>query len=647
MLEITAFKDIDYNKSSSFGNQDFRSVHIGENLEDQDSRNAHQGVRLKIQDPKNALGDNTITASSIAFNLSSAMDFSIKDIYSRLFHEKCRFHSKDIEYVCLTDKEMICSECVTLRNHKSSNHKIQRLDSLKEQIENQIKRFEDLLSGTQSFTNNIERMYKEFTKSTLAVVKEGFAKLRFVINEKEKQIVDQVNSFSDKQFEKLHNQTGKSSLFQHIIQKKIAEYQQIMHTENPIELLEEDLSPIFEAIQTAIQSEKTIKIKKELEEMKESINLSLTNQKYVLETMTMGIENLNLICKEIDLNLNKELSLIQERIMNTFPLKSLQDLEVFESSNKNGFTDKRSKLSILYPQDFLRQYIPVLQDIGNSISCFEFKISQDIKKFSQKDISLLRQIRIKCTNIQAIRIIIENYKVSDEILLDILSCLFWKSNILQRIDLIYEKEGFFEKSIFHLAENVLPFTKHLKWLEVCFVNSEISKDALNSLSESIQNLAENLITLRFGMNSDLFDASPVQNLFVSMQNLEDLILVFDSEVINDDALDKFILNTLPSLTKLKNFMFSVSSSFLTDLSVKKFLNSFPREWFFGLNSFCMRLSETNITDKSLITFISQTLPQFQKLTEFDLTVDQTQVTPNMKRKLSQCTKLLSRKFNDS
>jgi len=248
---------------------------------------------------------------------------------------------------------------------------------------------------------------------------------------------------------------------------------------------------------------------------------------------------------------------------------------------------------------------------------------------------LLCYIRSRFTNIQEVKITIEEFKISDEALFDAFTCLFWKNEFLERINLLNYEEGLFEKSVLYLANQVLNSVQRLTEFCINFIKPRITSKAYNALSQSLSKKAENLTKLIFDINCDSADQSSLQNLFVNFSNLQVLSFFSTSEAMDDEVLNRLSLNTLPEVKKLKHFEFFIEDSSVTDLSVKKFFGSFPQEWFLTLEHFSVDLSGTKITNESLREFIDQILPKFQNLKVFDLYTEKTAVTSFMERKISQ------------
>jgi len=125
-----------------------------------------------------------------------------------------------------------------------------------------------------------------------------------------------------------------------------------------------------------------------------------------------------------------------------------------------------------------------------------------------------------------------------------------------------------------------------------------------------------------------------------MPNLNHFAYQISSKAFDDEVLEEFISNTLPSLKKLKSFQLFLPDSKITDMSVQKLLSSFPKESLPIIKKFKASFYNTKITDKSLKTFVHETVYKFKAIEDFALYADNSLVTPYLKGKISLWTKLL-------
>lgn len=586
--------------------------------------------------------ESLFNQSSIPLNLHSH-PFNFDTRFPSMIHglsnpqmspEICPIHSGEIRHVCLTHKEKICGDCMALGCHSFPDHEIKRLEFLKESIDPKIKVCEDQLSKVDKFSQNIETLCEEKRKKTLALVQTRFAELRSTITSKEVQILYDVNSFYHKEIRKLQHDTGKNSIARQIITQQISEYNQITHIDKPFELMEKDLPSIFEIIQTAVQPEILDKIEKKvnekLQEIEQNIDLTLSAQISTLEKISIITENLTLMCEETDLKLKEKLSSSEE--LANYRLETSPDLTLQRGISESDPISKTNLIKIEYPfQGDLYRSLDAFENIEENIFSLEFTILKDTEKMSREDISALCYIRSKLVNIQDVKMVLD-YQISDEALLEMLSCLFWKQTSLKSFDIKATKKGKFKKSILYLSESLLPLNRHLSKFDIRFSYSFISRKAFDSLSQRLSGIAENLTRLEFYLGIGPVDARSLQNLFISLPNLESLQYFLCSKTANDADLNQFFLNTLPSLKKLKSFLLFIVFP-VTDSSAIKLLQSFPEEWFLRLNSFQVGFQSSNITDESFKKFLDQTLPKFKNLRRFDIWTNETQVTPEMENRI--------------
>jgi len=320
--------------------------------------------------------------------------------------------------------------------------------------------------------------------------------------------------------------------------------------------------------------------------------------------------------------------------------ENFQSSEPIENTEKDiTFDSDASELVILYP--FKAKSHENLDAVKYTDSCstLKLKVRDDFEKMSPEDIGALCYIRRKFPAIERIEIRIEDSKISDENLLDLLSCIFWKNDSLRNINFSYVKEGLFEKSILFFANSVLPSAKHLSEITIAFTNCEVTKKAWDSLSHSVTQLAENFTSFHFVVNCKDADASSFQTLFSRMPNLEFFAYQVNGKAFDDQALEEFISRTLPSLKNLTNFQLFIDDSTVTDSSVRKLFASFPEDWFLQLWQFRVGLANTKITDESLEEFIDVNLAKFKTLNDFG--VYSNKLSSYMQNKLSKLEKELA------
>jgi len=294
--------------------------------------NSHQSPNLIDRDSRDArLNEHAqefvrmLDLQSSQLNGDPHLDLSISSIpFLITSYEKCKIHPRrPIEYVCLTDKEKICADCMAFGNHKSGgDHRIQRLEFLKESIDPQIKCFEDLSSKLYIFSKNAEKTYEGQRKATLNMIQDKFKELRYLISKQEAEFNSEINSFYDQEIEKLRKQTRENSIAKQVILQKISEYNKIMQIENSFELLEEDFSGVIKTIQRSANAKTVKKIDQKLQEMKLKIDSTLTGPLSAMKKVAGVTKDLALLHEEIELKLDEELS-------------SRKELEKYEFISKN------------------------------------------------------------------------------------------------------------------------------------------------------------------------------------------------------------------------------------------------------------------------------------------------------------------------
>jgi len=554
-------------------------------------------------------------------------NYPLRDLIEKsLEYEFCQIHKKELQYVCIQDQVKVCNECGLFGEHRS--HDIKPLSDLKSEIEKKIKELQGILQSTEKYGKNIENIYQDKRKSMLDIIKSKFRDLQFVLNAKEGEFLSKINSFYDNELETLHLQIGEGSMIKQIISAKASEYRQLTKCSNPFKLLQQDFSNI---LQDTALLDKTEKIEKFLQQVELEIESMLSKQLSDLEKMTVAMENQNLMQEELDLKLDEQLSSF------TKLEKSQSSAKILSDTIQKSITTQGSQLSVSYPFDaHIQKNLNFIHSIqSDKISALRFQLSKDLQTIPKEDILKLCYIRSNFPRIQDVEIFIENHTVSDEALLEVFWCIFWKNDSLRKIDLDYNMNGNLSKSILFIAENVLPEAKNLKRFGLYFSMAGIHSKACHALSQNLSMMNQNLTYLQLLLNCQEENASSLQKLFVCMPNLKFFGIQTNPELFNDEVLQALILNTLPSLKSLEDFQIILSHSSVTDLSVKRLFDSFPQEWLSTLKVLRVNLSNTKVTDKSLQVFVSESLPKFKNLNTLLINTNNTFVTSALRDKLSQ------------
>ena len=286
----------------------------------------------------------------------------------------------------------------------------------------------------------------------------------------------------------------------------------------------------------------------------------------------------------------------------------------------------------------------IIKAAPEKFSSLKLKVKKNInKRIRQEDLSKLSFISSNLKNIQNLEISIQDCQLSDDTLMDIFSCIFWKNDSLKRIYLEYFTEGEFSKSFFFFAERVLSSAQNLLELHINFPKCKVPSEIWSSLIPSISQLARNLTKLFVLLPSDNVEAEDLIKLFVKMPNLEEFRLHLPIQRFNDEVLNTFVLNTLPSLTKLVSFVLDIQNSSVTDSSVKNFFDSLPQEWLSQVEDFQVDLSRTRVTDDSLKLFENKIPQRMEKLIHFSIHLHHTQVSQQRQKALSTWAQAFSTK----
>jgi len=127
-------------------------------------------------------------------NINLDINWSKKELIRRIQEVlKCEVHNHSIEYVCITEKKLLCGDCLFYDNH--ADHKKEKLKSISAKLE-RLKEFKDKIQ--ESVKAHSDLVYKAIDnekKRLIEIVKLEFARYKARIADKEKQLLDEITQF--------------------------------------------------------------------------------------------------------------------------------------------------------------------------------------------------------------------------------------------------------------------------------------------------------------------------------------------------------------------------------------------------------------------------------------------------------------------
>jgi len=531
--------------------------------------------------------------------------------------ELCKDHQKELQYMCIQDQLKICHECALFGGHR--DHEITHLSNFKSEKQKNIEKLENLVYKTGKYQKNMKKLYEDQRKKANDGIFSKFQQLQFMLNVKKIELLHKANSFYDKEIEKLQDQIGENSLTRCTMTEIISGSQQ---SDNLLEPQKQDLQALFQTIQDAIRPDNFEKAEKLSKEM----NLEIEK---LLETQLSALENLNVPASIGNTSIKEEEKKTEKSLI---PNSEIENQ--FIGPNPDIIV-KGNQVVIKYPfMANISQDLDLLQlenpENFDQISTLRLVISQSIEGNNHQDVALLNYIRSKFRKIQSISIIIE-CQISDWTLFNIFLGVFWKNECLERIYIDNNEYGLYEQSLVFLGQNVLSKATNLKNFTFLFAQSEATSIGYDSISQGMAKIAGNLTNFQFFISCQ--DSKSLQNLFVSMPNLDIFGYFGATQANNDEVLMKFASNTLPSLKSLTKFQFLIENSSVTDTGIRKFLRSLPEEWFSNLTQFRMNVSGSGVSDTGLRDFVVDVLPRFRNLQIFDLFTEGSEVSIQMESRI--------------
>jgi len=542
----------------------------------------------------------------------------------------CKDHKKELQYFCVKDEVKVCNGCALFGEHRG--HNIKTLSDLKPEIKKKIQQLHEESQKLDNYQADIQKIYEDQRERTHQEIRSKFQDLRFLIDIKEAELQSQIDPFYDKEIDKVCLEIAQT---RKVIKTKLSEYHQQINQDSHLWDLFQDVSARLNIIEEALSPDPELinKTKQYFQKVQADLDSVFSNQLAALEKVDYS-ECLHL---ENNLKLDEKLSFIKEEFQPLSP-----NLVQISSSD---FAVEEEQLNNSNPFDVcVSGNINILGEIGGNITSLQFKISKDLEEICQEDFSKFLDIRNKLPFFNNIDVLIKDHKISDQALFHVLSFLFPRNDRLKQFSIVSDTGGLFEKSIFYLSENILPFAPFLENIAIDFLNeSQVSPKALSSINKSISRIAKQLTSLSLTLPCKDADENSMRKLFVRMPNLEHFAYQFPSMKSSDKVMMTFLSKTLPWLKNLTSFRLIMSNSTVTNWSVKKLLSIFPKEWFRTLNTFQVSLENTGICDKCLEDFVYQSLRKFENLTEFEINMEGSFFSQLIRQRVSEWERNLSRK----
>jgi len=502
--------------------------------------------------------------------------------------------------VCLTDKCRICSSCEHSNEHK--NHQIKHIRKVKAEVAKRIEDLEVVLDQCEKYPKALQVIVEDEKRCLYEVAKNKFAKIRKMIDEREKLIFEEIDSYLDVKKARVKAVSEEDEVLKKITLGKIAILKSDDIDEKYIHNLDED---IVEA-----QSK--------------------------IDHMLLRNHNQTFSKSEFDRKLEAFSSIISSEVKKfKFPFSA----EEFEKNMKMNFIEKRSLGEVFRSTQFLefaKENNKLFIFLHDAHKHSDIHVNK-LKEITEVELDLTEYSKITGqSKWDKINLMLgclwqrlgRSLKVTLKVhagpshpkdLINILSYGYWGDKRLRvKCDILGATD---EQSLIEFMSEFLP---RLAMLKEIYVHIRAGTKPTDKSIETL--ISRNALVLKDLENFNfVLDNAPVTDrsigrLLTSLGSLKVLKLHLWKTKITDKSIQRFAQETLPELKGLQHFELSLIETGVTDVSVSELF--IPME---GMKIFKLYLGQTKITDKSIEAFISNTMPTMKSLEFFELSLRETLV----------------------
>jgi len=538
----------------------------------------------------------------------------------------CQDHNEQLRFICLTDKIKVCDDCICCDTHKG--HEITSMKKVKIEADAKRKDFEDYLMKVETYHQDIQSELEGRRATILRNIKDKFEELRWILNNKERQLTFEVNSYFAVEKEKFSHVLGDGSILRKDLGKQISDLSSILKTE---EFLKTD--NYFKKVQETLQN------------LLNSIDFELVN-KHMVDLKN----NLGSIGDSFDSNIKKQ---TEEFAQIEFPLKNFSEqlLSTLSENIPLGFNEKkaaeeadkilyslrvRSVLSFSYQNNRLEILADTKEPREIQLNIDKWRNAQEIKmeinqySMTEKDTQVLVYLWKNITNPKTLNLKFSPAEASDESIVNILKTFVGGYQGFEKVTFDFEKCSVTDRTTTVLIEKILSKFTELKQLNLNFNNIQIRAKTFEALAKKVlHNNSQKLEDFRLFLNNIEMNDDALSPLFVEIPNLANFSLSLSGTTVSDKSIRKFVECTGASFLALQSFELYLHNTKVTDSSIEMLVPILK-----NVKKISLDLGCTSITDQSIETLATNlTASILGSLEEFVLSVGATKVSDQSITKL--------------
>jgi len=535
----------------------------------------------------------------------------------------CKDHNEQLRFICLTDKSKICDDCLCCETHKG--HEITSMKKVKLEADSKKKAFEDYQGKIDIYHQDIQNEFEGRRVTIIKSIKEKFEEFRWILNNKEKQLTFEINSYFTVEKEKFSDILGDTSAFRNDLTKKISELSNILKTE---EFLKTD--NYFKKVQDNIQKLSNIidfsLVDKHIGELKGNLGNMGDSFQNDLKKQTEDFMHLEFPLEILSSNLLSALSTTVEETKDQDQedtSKSLRVKSIF------SFNAHNNRLEILAEA---REPREIELDLEKWSKVQEIKMEINQYAITEKDTQILVYLWNHITNPKTLNIKFSPQEASDESIINILKTFVGGYQDFEKVSFDFEKCSITDRTTIVLFEKIISKFIHLKQLSLNLNNIQIRAKSMDALAKKVLLNLEKLEDFRLFLNNNEVSEDILSTIFVEMPNLKHFSLSLSGTTTSDKTIQRFVESTGTSFAQnLQSFELYLHHTKVTDLSLETLIPILK-----NVKKISLDLGCTNITDQSieaLANSLTTTTVNITNLEEFVLSVGATKVSDQSIMKL--------------
>jgi len=459
--------------------------------------------------------------------------------------EKCPHHEENMKLVCLQDKRKVCPYCGYTSECK--DHKLVHLLELKPASDERLGELKDHLSRANKKTEQYEKVINKNWTIFQDLICDQFDKQIYELQKAKAKTLMKVNSVLSKKQVEVSNAFGPSSSLRAEVQKKISNHMNFLKAEDPVSLMEEDLTMLKSRVESLVGRGQDV--------------------------------------VDFDEQLAKMAPLVQQRLENMFPVPDLSEVIDERIADTPGVEAELGEIEELNLQvrELWVDFCPM--ENRKIVLAFQFENDRGLKsiKLDAKKVKETEAVSIDLEgidwnewNLKALECVLALQGKTSEVFLTVRA-----SSIAQKLEqmtrlfsVLFKKPqditdltAFLPpvNDIVMLVNTVLPRLSSLKKLRINSVAFDISRQNLNDLANNLLLLGPNLESLYLNLSGSNF---PVKKLSFSLPKIQRFNLNVRKIAPFDDTLLSEIIENLPvSMPNVQDFHIDVSKTSVTHACV--------------------------------------------------------------------------------